>query len=97
VADDLVQPSPEVLDLRPRLQRRERAQERLLDDVLRPPVGAQTPGVGVELVAVALDDHRERPLVPGAGQADQPLVGLRAEEQIGEPRAYAWFRRRKLE
>jgi hypothetical protein len=65
-----------MLHLGARAERRERAQERLLDDVLGPPVRTQSSRVRVKLRAVALDDHGKRPIVARAGEAHQSLVGL---------------------
>lgn len=76
VAQDLIQPAAQMPDLGARAERRERVQERLLYEVLRPPIRGEAPCRSVQLAAVALDDRREGTFVPGAREADQPLVGL---------------------
>jgi hypothetical protein len=89
VAEDLVQPAPKMHYLGARPQRAERAQEGLLDQILAPSVGAQPPRERVELATVPLDDHRKRSLVPVPDKGDQPLVRLRAQKQVRQPRAHA--------
>ena len=61
--EDGVQPAPQVLHLAAVLQRGERAQEGLLDDVLGAPVGAQTGGESRQLSPVALHDDGKRLLL----------------------------------
>jgi hypothetical protein len=80
VANDPVQPSAQVLDLGAGAQRRVSIQQRLLHDVLAPALGVEAARVGDQLRPVALDYLRERPVVAGPGQGDQPLIGLRTEE-----------------
>ena len=52
----------------------------LLERVLGAALGQHAPAGAQELAPVALDDRLERPLVPVAGQRDEPGVGLRAQE-----------------
>jgi hypothetical protein len=82
VAHDPIEPAAKVLDIRPGAQRRKRAEKRLLDDVLGLPVRTETTRERGQLRAVALDDHRERSFVPGAGEFDQALVGHRPQCQF---------------
>jgi hypothetical protein len=60
-------------------------QQRLLNDVLAPALGVEAARMSDQLRSVALDYLRERPGVAGPGEGDQPLIGLRAEEEIREP------------
>ena len=80
--DDRVEPAAQVRDVGVLSQRCKRAGERLLDDVFGVAVRTQVARVGVELTPVTLDDRDERPIVPGAGELHQALVGLRSQEQL---------------
>jgi hypothetical protein len=60
----------------------EGAQERLLHDVLRAPVGAHPARVGEKLGSISLDDRGERPFVSCPREARQPLIGLTVEVAI---------------
>ena len=81
VAHDLMQPAPEMLHLGSGAQRRERAQERLLHDVLRTSVGTETPRQRMKLSSIALNDRYERPIVARASETDQTRIRLRAEKR----------------
>jgi hypothetical protein len=74
VPHDLVEPPSKVPDLAPAPQRRQRVQERLLDDVLGAPICAQLTSEGEQLPAISADNYGERRLVPGTRQADQAVV-----------------------
>jgi hypothetical protein len=52
----------------------ERAQERLLNDVISTPVGSKTPRQRMKLAPIPRDDRRKRPIVACAREADQPLI-----------------------
>jgi hypothetical protein len=88
IAQDLEQPAAQVAHLRPGLERRERRQERLLHEVLSALVVEAT-GVAEELTPVPLDDQRERTLVAEARESNEPLICLRAHQEIREPWAHA--------
>jgi hypothetical protein len=74
-----------MLDLGAGTQRGVGVQQRLLNDVLAPALRVEAARVSDQLRSVPLDYLRERPVVAGPGQGDQPLIGLRAEEEIREP------------
>jgi hypothetical protein len=42
----------------------------------------------VQLAPIALDDRDERPVVPVAGEDDQALVALRAQQRVCQPRRH---------
>jgi hypothetical protein len=74
VAHYLVQPPTQVPDVSARAQRGERAQEGLLQEILRAPIRAEAAGQREQLRAVALHDRRERAIVARPREAYQPLV-----------------------
>jgi uncharacterized OsmC-like protein len=89
VAHNPVQPAAEMLDLCSAAERGQSTQKRLLDDVLGVPGRPDALREQEQLTLVALGDRSERSAVAAAGEPDEPLVRLRAQEQIGEPRAHA--------
>jgi hypothetical protein len=80
VVDDPVEPWPQLAHLVAATQRRPRAQQRLLQGVLGPPLRQHTARGAQQRPPVALDDRLERALVPRAGQLGQSRVGLRAQK-----------------
>ena len=86
VVDDPVQPRPQVDAGVVAAQRGEGVEEGLLEDVLGPRRRQQPRAVAQERAVVAVDDRLERAVVPGAGEVDQPLVGLHAQQRPpGQP------------
>jgi hypothetical protein len=81
--DDPVQPRPQRVDLVAAPQRAPRRHEGLLQRVLGARLGQVAAAVPQQRPAVALHDRLERPLVPGGGERDEPLVGLGAQQLDG--------------
>src|SRR3712207_1661855 len=83
VVDDPVEPGPQLADLVAAEQRRPRRHEGLLEGVLRTRLGQQPAAVAQQLAPVALDDGLEGALVTLAGERDEAVVALRAQQRDG--------------
>jgi hypothetical protein len=76
VADDLVEPTADVLHLGARSERGERAHQSLLNDVLRIALRSEAARKPHELTFVARGNGDKRPVMPRTREADQTLVRL---------------------
>jgi hypothetical protein len=74
VAEDLVQPTAQVPNLRPGAKGDQGVEEGLLHGILGPSVGAQPAGHAQQCPVVAGDDRRKRLLITLAREAGQALI-----------------------
>ncbi len=88
VVGDAVQPPPQLPHLGARAQRGPGVDERLLEGVLGARRGQHPAQVAGQRAAVALDDRLECAVVPVAGQPDEALVGLGAQQRGGQRRRH---------
>ena len=81
VARDPEQPRPQLAHLVAAPQAAPGRDERLLEGIFRPRLGQDPPARAQQRPPVALDDDLEGPVGALAGERDQPLVGLGAQQR----------------